>query len=94
MVKLCDFGVSLKLDESGEANAEDYVGTSSWSAPETFEDGPVTAKADIFSLGLTIWEMLSLTVPHVLDDSAMDISTEILDISKPQFGNNLNYYRC
>jgi PDZ-binding kinase len=79
------------LDENGEANAEDYVGTSSWSAPETFEDGPITAKADIFSFGLTIWEMLTLTVPHLPDtsDSVLDVSAEILDISEPHFGNRI-----
>lgn len=65
-VKLCDFGVSLDLTT---ARVEDYVGTGAWMAPEALEDeGPVTEKADIFSLGLVIWEMLTLKIPNTTDD--------------------------
>ncbi|XP_071799041.1 lymphokine-activated killer T-cell-originated protein kinase-like [Asterias amurensis] len=68
-VKLCDFGVSLKLkkDLTGlEDSDEHYVGTEPWSAPEVInEEGPITDKADIFSYGLVLWEMMSLTIPHL-----------------------------
>ena len=36
-----------------------------WSSKEVLDDGPITDKADIFSYGLLIWEMLALDVPHV-----------------------------
>jgi len=77
-VKLCDFGVSLELKS---AKVEDYVGTGAWAAPEALDEGPLTDKADIFSLGLVIWEMLTLKAPHMdIDDSlaseeAFDMST-------------------
>uniref|UniRef100_A0A1B6HCD9 Protein kinase domain-containing protein n=1 Tax=Homalodisca liturata TaxID=320908 RepID=A0A1B6HCD9_9HEMI len=61
-IKLCDFGVSLPLRT---ASVEDYVGTGAWSAPETLDEGPLTDRADIFSLGLMIWEMLTLRTPNV-----------------------------
>ncbi|KAG8300487.1 hypothetical protein J6590_074770 [Homalodisca vitripennis] len=61
-IKLCDFGVSLPLRT---ASVEDYVGTGAWSAPETLDEGPLTDRADIFSLGLVIWEMLTLRTPNV-----------------------------
>uniref|UniRef100_A0A146L2V1 Lymphokine-activated killer T-cell-originated protein kinase n=1 Tax=Lygus hesperus TaxID=30085 RepID=A0A146L2V1_LYGHE len=61
-IKLCDFGVSFPLNEAGEA--QDYVGTEVWSAPEVLIGGSVTVKADIFALGLTIWEMVCLVPPH------------------------------
>lgn len=69
--KLCDFGVSQPLDAEGFLDIVRkpeayYVGTPIWSAPEVFEDDPaiITTKADIFSYGLVIYEMISLVPPH------------------------------
>ena len=74
LAKLCDFGVAMPLREPNGRVKEDqfYVGTQAWSAPEVINmdeslenDGNIiTCKADMFSYGLTIWEMLSLCVPH------------------------------
>ncbi len=68
-VKICDFGVALRLNENLTIDSEEtecYVGTEAWSAPEIIlaedEEIPVTHKADIFSLGCVIYEMLALQV--------------------------------
>ncbi|XP_075218233.1 lymphokine-activated killer T-cell-originated protein kinase homolog [Lycorma delicatula] len=63
-VKLCDFGVSIKVDKDGKALCK-YIGTECWSAPEVLSDGIVTVKADVFSFGLVIYEMLALHPPHI-----------------------------
>ncbi|XP_071542684.1 lymphokine-activated killer T-cell-originated protein kinase homolog isoform X2 [Panulirus ornatus] len=67
IAKLCDFGVTLKLNDKGVASIEDgcYVGTECWSAPEALVGAVITYKTDIFSFGLVVWEMLSLSPPHV-----------------------------
>jgi len=45
---------------------ECFVGTGPFCAAETFEeDALVTSKADIFSLGCVVFEMLALQAPHV-----------------------------
>lgn len=84
VAKLCDFGVAMALKEAnGQAKPDQfYIGTQAWSAPEVIDmDGSfendeavITCKADIFSYGLTIWEMLSLCVPHadLLQDEEED----------------------
>ncbi|XP_055844874.1 lymphokine-activated killer T-cell-originated protein kinase [Episyrphus balteatus] len=70
--KLCDFGVSLPLDEDGFINFEEnpelqYVGTDIWSAPEIIDrEEIIDAKADIFSFGLIIYETISLCPPHTI----------------------------
>nr|XP_045598850.1 lymphokine-activated killer T-cell-originated protein kinase-like [Procambarus clarkii] len=65
-VKLCDFGVTLKLNENGVASEDEcYVGTECWSAPEVIACDAITHKTDMFSFGLVLWEMLSLNPPHM-----------------------------
>ncbi|XP_077442862.1 lymphokine-activated killer T-cell-originated protein kinase homolog [Stigmatopora argus] len=66
-VKICDVGVSLKLDENMTASNpdEEYVGTEPWLPKEVLEDHVITDKADIFAYGLTLWEMMTLAMPHM-----------------------------
>ena len=64
-IKLCDFGVTLPLDEKGVADfTRQYVGTQPWSAKEVIEEETITTKTDIYALGCVIFEMLSLDTPH------------------------------
>ncbi|XP_005189380.2 lymphokine-activated killer T-cell-originated protein kinase [Musca domestica] len=82
--KLCDFGVSLPLDKEGKINFKEnpdlrYVGTELWCAPEIIQDEDVIdSKADIFSLGLIIYETIALIPPHSqkLDDTENDEDEE------------------
>ncbi|KAH8419738.1 hypothetical protein KR009_002004 [Drosophila setifemur] len=81
--KLCDFGVSLPLDENGEVNMHKnphlcYVGTSLWSAPEVIDEVEIIdSKVDIFSFGLVIYETLALVPPHTLElDAALSEDLE------------------
>lgn len=71
-VKICDVGVSLFLDQNMKVSDPDaeYVGTEPWNSSEVILGGEITDKADIFSYGLTLWEMMTLSMPHleVLDD--------------------------
>ncbi|XP_029281848.1 lymphokine-activated killer T-cell-originated protein kinase homolog [Cottoperca gobio] len=72
-VKICDVGVALQLDENmrvSDSKAE-YIGTEPWKPKEAMQEGgEITDKADIFAYGLTLWEMMSLAMPHLemLDD--------------------------
>ncbi|KAM6915056.1 lymphokine-activated killer T-cell-originated protein kinase homolog [Xenentodon cancila] len=68
-VKICDVGVSLQLDENmrvSDPNAE-YIGTEPWKPKEALDEegGEITDKADIFAYGLTLWEMMTLAMPHL-----------------------------
>ncbi|GLH03909.1 Tyrosine-protein kinase transmembrane receptor Ror [Gryllus bimaculatus] len=77
VAKLCDFGVTVRVNTKGVALPDQYyVGTEIWSAPEVLEnDGAgVTTKADIFSYGLVLWEMLSLRPPHTPEEIPDDPS--------------------
>lgn len=75
-VKICDVGVSLFLDENMKVSdpKAEYIGTEPWNSKEVLEGGEITDKADIFSYGLTLWEMMTLSMPHLemLNDEEED----------------------
>ncbi|KAK4276476.1 hypothetical protein QN277_014621 [Acacia crassicarpa] len=62
VVKVADFGVARVEDESGIMTAE--TGTYRWMAPEVIEHRPYNHKADVFSFGITMWELLTGKLPH------------------------------
>lgn len=67
-IKICDVGVSLPLDENMTVSDPQlhYIGTEPWKPKEALEDdGVITDKSDIFAFGLTLWEMMTLAIPHL-----------------------------
>lgn len=63
-VMLCDFGVSALLVTS-QSKRNTLVGTPYWMAPEVAQPIPAyDTKADIWSLGITIYEMVTGSPPH------------------------------
>jgi serine/threonine protein kinase/predicted Zn-dependent protease len=58
-VWVADFGLAKLADEEDLTRAGDIVGTLRYMAPERFE-GRCDARADIYALGLTLYELLTL----------------------------------
>jgi protein-serine/threonine kinase len=63
IVKLGDFGLSRSSKQDSCDCVTRNVGTVGWMAPEVAEDTQYTVKADIFSVGLLMYEVASLTAP-------------------------------
>jgi serine/threonine protein kinase/Flp pilus assembly protein TadD len=58
VVWVTDFGLA-KTDDDGLTNTGDIVGTLRYMAPERF-NGHGNARADVYALGLTLYELLTL----------------------------------
>lgn len=61
-VKICDFGLS-RLMTDVPMRDESSAGTPEWMAPELIRNEPITEKCDIFSLGVIMWELCTLSKP-------------------------------
>ncbi|KAH9710743.1 serine/threonine-protein kinase STY17 [Citrus sinensis] len=62
VVKVADFGVARVQAQSGVMTAE--TGTYRWMAPEVIEHKPYDYKADVFSFGIALWELLTGELPY------------------------------
>lgn len=59
-VKLADLGVALLRDEAERITQPgEFVGSLLYAAPEQLERGPVDARADLYALGLLLFELVA-----------------------------------
>ncbi|EAN89870.1 putative serine/threonine protein kinase [Trypanosoma cruzi] len=69
LVKLGDFGLSkFTPGDVNEKRNGSFVGTASYITPEMWERKPYGGKADIFSLGVLLYEIFTLRKPFVGKD--------------------------
>lgn len=71
-VKILDFGIHAILNpEDGTANAR-AAGTPAYQSPEACASLPVDVRSDIYSLGVTAYEMLAGRLPFEADEDDDD----------------------
>lgn len=89
-VKLGDFGFCKGL-KPGQHMAKTMLGSPIYMAPEVLKGQNYTTKADIWSLGVVLYEMLFGVCPYQSKSIAMLISTiNTNDIQLPLETNNIS----
>jgi len=97
VVKVLDFGICSRAEDEHVAGW--FAGTLAYAAPEQLECRPPLAATDVYSLGLLLFELATLKLPHgrhrpdlnlehlaraVMKNPAPDLATLRLD-TPPQF---------
>ncbi len=62
VVKVIDFGVAKAISEKADPKTlthSGFVGTPPFASPEQFSHAPVDVRSDIYSLGVTLWFLLT-----------------------------------
>jgi serine/threonine-protein kinase len=77
-VRIIDFGIARSLENSALALEGDFIGTPGYISPEQAQGGEIDHRADIYSLGSIIFQMLTGRLPFAdtnpVDQVRMHIS--------------------
>ncbi|KAI8060463.1 kinase-like domain-containing protein [Gongronella butleri] len=80
-VKLADFGLATRKSKRNK----DRLGTSKWMAPEVIREQYYDEKIDMWSLGITVVEMMDRVPPHYLIRDEAELFAAILSEPSPTF---------
>lgn len=67
-MKLIDFGLATKWGTQSASANKSFVGTILYSCPEMVQNKKLTVKADVWSLGAIMYELLTLEQPFKGDN--------------------------
>ena len=70
-VKITDFGIAKVVAREGGARTVGMMGTPSYTSPEQIKGGDIDGRADLFSLGIILYLMLTGQKPFLGDTAAV-----------------------
>eukprot|EP00210_Caulerpa_lentillifera_P007999 g7638.t1 len=67
IAKVCDFERSREIPESGFIPRSDtFANSPAWAAPEIIDNRDYSTQADVYSMGIILWELVTLQEPNEL----------------------------
>ncbi len=76
--KISDFGMSRLVTDDGGNTTKATVGPLKWMAPESIRNREYSKKSDMWSFGVTVWEIVTREEPYKGED-LMDLGLKIRD---------------
>lgn len=65
--KVADFGIARALGRASTTSTDVVVGSVSYLSPEQARNGKVSARSDLYSLGVVLYEMITGKLPFTGD---------------------------
>ena len=86
-VKIVDFGIA-RLGDNTLTRTGQIVGTLSYMPPEQFRDMPLDSRADIYSTGVVLYQLLTNSLPFQGESTGSTLAKIVSDDPPPfrQFG--------
>lgn len=82
-IKLADFGIARLYGHTGMTMAGSPIGTASYMSPEQALGETVTERADLYSVGCTIYALLAGRAPFVASSLAAMIQAHLNKVPEP-----------
>ncbi|MEC9092125.1 MAG: serine/threonine-protein kinase, partial [Planctomycetota bacterium] len=86
-IKLSDFGLARHKHDDGYVQKA-LVGTPAYMAPELFDKEPIDEISDLYSLGVTFFQMTFGTLPYPVSGETVKEVKQSLGLSEIEFPGN------
>jgi serine/threonine protein kinase len=89
LVKVIDFGIAKLTDNSADPEVQAstiagmFVGTPAYMAPERLLDEPYDGRADVYAVGVMMYEMLSGRLPFKVGDAGYSSLAKMHIVEEP-----------
>lgn len=83
VVKLTDFGIAHDAAESRMTATGAAVGSLPYMAPEQIQHNKVDPRSDIYSLGITLYELLTGKLPFQAESGFAIMSAHVMQLPRP-----------
>jgi serine/threonine protein kinase/WD40 repeat protein len=82
IVWVADFGLARRLEDPGQTRGDGPVGTPRYMSPEQADGRPIGPATDVYSLGATLYELLTLRPPFD-GQTSVELVRQIVDRDPP-----------
>ena len=89
-VKVADFGIAKAA--SGDSMNQDVIGSAHYIAPEQAKTGEADARSDLYSLGITMYEMITGRLPYDGENTVDIVMAHLQNVMVPPAVYNHEIY--
>ena len=82
-VQITDFGLAKAVSQETVSTTGMFLGTAAYLAPEMIERNESSPRADLYSVGILVWEMLMGEVPFAGDNAVSMVFKHVHDDVPP-----------
>ena len=83
VVKLMDFGIARSGTDGGMTKTGTTLGSVHYMSPEQVRCEPIDARSDLYSLGITLYELVTGQRPFQADSEFSLMAAQVKEIPKP-----------